>query len=243
MLELYSTSEWFFFALFIAGVATLAVSLYIEYRMMQQRVFAEIAEECGLRFSYLSFGLPQRLGFLYQLDRGRNRMATNIISGVYKGFQVYVFDYRYVTGNKQDARKHHCSIAMLRYGQRLPEVRVYPPAQLEKFERIARFDRIEYHPPHDDFRKNFTVLTDNPEFAEQFLHPAMIEYLLRHPDMAVEAGGNWLCTTTAGPLIPEEVPRRLDQLIKILRVIPAPDSNFAALQARADGADNTPSGF
>ena len=133
---------------------------------------------------------------------------------------MYVFDYQYTIGDKRSKTRHHCSIAMLHHGFHFPEVRVYPPAILEKVQRVAGFDRIEINTGNEAFSKAFTILAGDATFARQFCHSNMIEYMLRHPDMSVELGPQWLATCIEAPLIPEEIVRRLDQLIKICRMFP-----------------------
>ncbi len=208
------------FLLFIVSVITLAVSLVLYYQQFRRRAFIDTAASIGLQYHYLSYGLPRRLTFVYQLRRGKNRFAYNIITGRYKGYPVHIFDYHYVLGDKYRKTAHNCSIALLRHGLPLPEVRVYPPAIYEKVSQMAGISCIEFHTGDSEFANAFTVLAAEERFSDQFCHPAMIEYLLRHKDMSVEVGEQWIATCMEQPLVPEEIPRRAEQLLKILRALP-----------------------
>lgn len=210
-------TRWLFY-LFIASVITLAVSLFIYYQNLRRRAFIEMAASLGLQFSHLSYGLPKRLGLLYQLRRGRSRYAHNILSGHKKGGMVYVFDYHYCTGDKFNRVHHRSSIAMLRHGLRLPEVRIYPPPLMEELGRMAGYDKVEFQTDNDAFNRAFTVLTSDPELAKSVLQPPLQDYLLRHPDMSVEVGDDWMASCMLRPHVPEEIPRRIRQLHKIMRI-------------------------
>ncbi|MBW7866325.1 MAG: hypothetical protein H3C30_18140 [Candidatus Hydrogenedentes bacterium] len=210
-------TRWLFL-LFIASVITLAVSLFLYYQNLRRRAFIEVAAKLGLQFSHLSYGLPKRLGLLYQLRRGSNRYAQNIMSGRTKGGQVFVFDYHYCTGDKFNKAHHHNSIVMLRHGLRVPEVRIYPPPFMEQLGRMAGYDKVEHQTGDEAFDKAFTVLASDPALAAEVLQPPMREYLLRHPAMSVEVGDEWIASCMEQPHIPEEIPRRIRQLQKIMRI-------------------------
>ena len=209
------------FLLFIAGVLMLAVGLIMYYQRLLRKAYFDAAADLRLSYDYVSYGLPRRLPLVYQLRRGKNRYASNVFAGRYKGFPVYVFNYHYATGDKRNKVHHHSSIAMLRHDLEMPEMHAYPPDIYEKVGHMAGIDKIEVQTGDDAFSKAFTVLASDPEFARSFCTPGMKEYLLRHPDMSVEVGGGWIATCIQQRLVPEEIQRRMDQMLKILRYVPA----------------------
>ncbi len=208
------------FLLFIAGVLMLAVLLAMYYQRLLRKAYFDTAAELHLSYDYVSYGLPRRLPLVYQLRRGKNRYASNVFTGRYKGFPVYVFNYHYATGDKRNKVHHHSSIAMLRHDLEMPEMHAYPPDIHEKVGHMAGVDKIEIQTGDEAFSKAFTVLASDPGFAKSFCTPGMMEYLMRHPDMSVEVGPGWIATCIQQRLVPEEIQRRMDQMLKILRYVP-----------------------
>ncbi len=208
------------FVLFVAGVLMLAVALVLYYQRLLRKAWFDAATDLHLSYDYVSYGLPRRLPLVYQLRRGKNRYASNVFSGHYKGFPAHVFDYHYTTGDKNNKAHHHSSIAMLRHDLEAPEIHVYPPDIHEKVGHMAGIDKIEIQTGDEAFSKVFTVLSADADFAKSFCAPGMMEYLLRHPGMSVEIGAGWVATCIQQKLVPDEIQRRMDQLIKILRFFP-----------------------
>jgi len=208
----------FLFGLFIVSVFTLAVSLFFYYQSLRRKAFIDMAATMKLHFQYLSYGLPRRLGLLFQFRRGKNRYASNIITGRYKGQLVYLFDYHYTTGDKYSKVRHCQSVAILRHDLRVPEVRIYPPAFMEKVGNVAEYGKIQLHFDDEQFSKQFSVFASETTVLETVFQKPMIEYFLRHPDMSVEVGEGWIATCKEARHIPEEIPRRTEQLIKLHRV-------------------------
>ena len=211
----------FLLLLFMAGVLMLGAALVMYYQRSVRKAYFDAAAELRLSYDYVSYGLPRRLPLVYQLRRGRSRYASNVFKGRYKGFPVYVFNYHYATGDKKNKIHHLSSMAMLRHDLEMPELHIYPPDIYEKVGHMAGVDKIEIQTGDEEFSKAFTVLASDAEFARSFCTQGMKEYLMRHPDMSVELGPGWIATCIQQKLIPEEIKRRMDQLLKILRFVPA----------------------
>jgi hypothetical protein len=216
--------QQFLFLLFIAGVLMLAVGLGMYYQRMLRKAYFDVAAELRLSYDYVSYGLPRRLPLVYQLRRGKNRYASNVFKGRYKGFPVYVFNYHYATGDKRNKVHHYSSIAMLRHDLEMPELHAYPPDIYEKVGHMAGIDNIEVQTGDDAFSKAFTVLASDADFAKAFCTPGVMAYLMRHPDMSVEVGPGWMATCIQQRLVPAELKRRMDQMLKLLRVVPSHQS-------------------
>ena len=232
----------FLFGLFIVSVFTLAVSLFFYYQSLRRKAFIDMAATMRLHFQYLSYGLPRRLGLLFQFRRGKNRYASNIITGKYKGQLVYLFDYHYTTGDKYSKVRHCQSVAIMQHDLRIPEVRIYPPAFMEKVGNVAEYGKIQLQFDNEPFSSHFSVFASDAAVGDQIFHQPMMEYFLRHPDMSVEVGDGWIATCKEARHIPEEIPRRAEQLIKLHRVfsqIGQEGGRFADRFAEM----NTPSSF
>src|SRR5271154_7111228 len=68
----------------------------------------ELAQRLNLNFDVgKDEGIPERFGFLKQFNEGRNRYATNVISGNYQQNEMLAFDYHYTTGSGKNQQEHN----------------------------------------------------------------------------------------------------------------------------------------
>lgn len=206
------------FGVFILGVIVLAISLFFYYDLLRHRDFIRMAAILGLRYHYRSYALHRRFSFLFQLRRGRGRHAFNILRGVRNGNDVLVFDYLFTSGVGKEKQKHYSSFAVMGHGKDCPPLRIYPRPMLDELGRIIGFDEVFFDAP--EFDAQFVVFATEESFARLVCHAALVDYLLRHPDLSLEIEPHWMALGTQALLIPEEIPRRLRQLEKVRLLLP-----------------------
>jgi len=201
------------FLLFIGGVLVLSVSLVFYYNFLRRRAFLEMANFFGFQYYYRSYAIPRRFAFLRQQRRGRGRHASNILWGLYKGIETYVFDYKFSTGMASDKTWHFCSFVAMRHPNQCPSLRIYPRSMLVVLGQIVGYDEIFFE--IEGFSENFAVYTTNEPFARQICTFPLIEYMMRHLDLSVEVEPGWVAVGKEEWLVPEEIPRRIRQTEKI----------------------------
>ncbi|MFA7691982.1 MAG: hypothetical protein GX117_01730 [Candidatus Hydrogenedentes bacterium] len=205
------------FAMFLCGIAVLAGSLFFYYQFLKKRAFMEIAHRFKLRYYYRSYAIPRRFSFLGEQRRGRGRHAFNILLGRYAGLETVLFDYGYNTGLGAEKKWHYGSFAVIYHGGNCPPLRIYPKTMLLSLGDIIGFDEVFIE--NEIFAAKFAVFAMNESFAHTAISLPLVDYLLRHPELSVEIDPVWVAVGTKDPLIPEDIPRRLNQVEKIRKML------------------------
>lgn len=206
------------FLVFIGSVMVLAVSLVFYYQFLRRRAFMEIADSLRFKYYYRSFALPRRFAFLHQQRRGRGRHAFNILYGKRNGTEELIFDYKFNTGIGKEKVWHYCSFAVLYHGRNCDSFRIYPKPMLEVLGQIVGYEEVLVDIPV--FSDLFRVFAADEMFARSCCTPTLVEYLTRHPDLSVEIDADWMAVARNECLMPEEIPRRIQQVEKIYAMLP-----------------------
>jgi hypothetical protein len=72
----------------------------------------------------------------------------------------------------------------------------------------------------EEFSKRFAVHYQDPEFAYDFCHPRMIDYLLARPGTSLILEGNILTLFPEGKIYPAKVEKHLEELIQLRELMP-----------------------
>ncbi|MBX3738625.1 MAG: hypothetical protein KF715_18165 [Candidatus Didemnitutus sp.] len=163
-----------------------------------------------------------RLEFLDKLDQGSNRYLFNCLDGVYQGERVMAFDYHYETyshskGGRQ-THHHYFTVVMLVLPRSFPELLISPEGLLSKLAQAVGYEDIDFESA--EFSRAFCVRSPDKKFAYDVCHGLMMEYLLRHRDLSIELEGNVLALLFDSRLEPDEIERRLGELLEIRRLLP-----------------------
>jgi hypothetical protein len=211
-------------AIILIMAAIIVAVIYGHFAANQRsEALAGVARKLGLQFSAEEDpGLAERLSFLRHLDDGSNRYAYNRLSGNYQGHAVMVFDYHYETysTSKHGRRTHHhrYSIFTLRLPRAFPELLISPEGLLSKIAQAFGYDDIDFESA--EFSRKFCVRSTDKKFAYDVCNALMMEYLLAHPDLAIEIDGNLLALAFKPCLEVPEVEPRLQQLVAIRGHLP-----------------------
>ncbi|NLV46204.1 MAG: hypothetical protein GXY07_17080 [Candidatus Hydrogenedentes bacterium] len=206
------------FGMFLCGIAVLAVSLFFYYQFLKKRAFLETARKLKFRYYYRSYAIPRRFAFLGEQRRGRGRHALNILLGRHADTETVLFDYCYSTGLGAEKKWHYGSFAVMHHGRNCPPLRVYPKSMLSELGDIIGYEEV--YVDHNALSEKFSVFAANDLFAHSIIAGPLAEYLLRHPELSVEIDPIWLAVGSQETLIPEDIPRRLNQLEKIRKALP-----------------------
>ena len=154
--------------------------------------------------------LPQRWGARFLLfDRGMWRRAANVISGELRGFRFFAFDYHFL----QDKHSHRWSVIAVG----LPAVMPMLDIRLESRASLAAdaAGLTDIHFESEDFNRTFRV-TGDARFAHDVLTPRTMESLMRSRCADWLIDGDLLLATVDGLDSPDDVERRLHQLVDLL---------------------------
>lgn len=187
------------------ALAALALRLGLNYRADNDPSFAD------------------RFGFLDALARGSNRYAFNILSGVYQGHEVLVFDYHYETHStdskgRRQTHHHYFSFFILTLPQNFPELRITREGWLSKIAQAFGYDDIDLESA--EFSRAFCVRSKDKKFAYDVCHAQMMEYLLANRDLSIEIEGRALALAFGKCLATAEIESNLQRLLEIRSRLP-----------------------
>ena len=139
----------------------------------RERQMAEVAQSYGLQFAPAAVGVLNRHNYVY-LRRGSDRQKSNMISGVYHGCQVKLYDYSHTTAPDYYAVHRHTviQISLLERREALPNLAITPGDYLERYLVEYQETSFEARVPH------YRLYAQDPVGALDFVG-ANLEQLLR----------------------------------------------------------------
>jgi hypothetical protein len=190
----------------------------------RREALAALALRLGLNYrADKDHSLADQFGFLNALAQGSNRYAFNMLSGVYQGHEVLVFDYHYEThssGSKGQRQTHHhfFSFFILTLPQSFPELRITREGLLSKIAQAFGYDDIDLESA--EFSRAFCVRSKDKKFAYDVCNAQMMEYLLANRELSVEIENRALALAFGKCLAAEEIEMNLGRLREIRSRLP-----------------------
>lgn len=187
------------------ALAALALRLGLSYRADDDRSLAE------------------RFEFLNALAQGSNRYAFNVLSGVYQGYDVLVFDYHYETHStdskgRRQTHHHYFSFFILMLPQSFPELRITREGWLSKIAQAFGYDDIDLESA--EFSRAFCVRSKDKKFAYDVCHGQMMEYLLANRDLSIEIEARALALAFGTCLSAADIEANLGRLLEVRSRLP-----------------------
>jgi hypothetical protein len=162
--------------------------------------------------------MARRFGFLDRLHQGSNRYAFNLLSGLYAGHDVTLFDYHYQTGSGKDTHHYYFSFFILRLPMFFPELTIQPEGLFSKIAQALGYDDIDFE--SHEFSRKFCVRSKDKKFAYDVCNARMIEYLLANPDLLIEIEQDSLAVSFRRRLAPENIEPNLNRLTTVRSLMP-----------------------
>ena len=190
----------------------------------RREALAALALRLGLNYrAEDDYSLADRFEFLDALARGSNRYAFNILSGVYQGHEVLVFDYHYETHStdskgRRQRHHHYFSFFVLSLPQSFPELRITREGLFSKIAQAFGYDDIDLESA--EFSRSFCVRSKDKRFAYDICHARMMEYLLANRYLSIEIEGQALALAFDKRLPAEQIESNLKRLIEIRSRLP-----------------------
>lgn len=218
--------EPFFPLLVVALIVLVVIGAVFSYLWEKKRreAFRAFAERIGFIYrSGRDYDLPSRYDFLERLDLGQNRYALNILEGTCDGFPIRIFDYHYETTStdskgRRQTHHHWLSLFILNLSKDFPELLIYPEGFFSKVGQFLGFQDVDFE--SIEFSRAFVVKSPDKKFAYDVCHTRMMEYLLDHQDLSIEIERDCLSFAFSPRLSPEEVEKRLAQIVEIRKLLP-----------------------
>ena len=177
-----------------------------------QRGWSFLPREPALTVAYV--GAP--------FGRGNGHNAFNVIHGTHDGRHFAAFDYEYFTrhgsGTNKTTQSHAFSVLVLGLGLTTPGLEVGPTSGVGTLINAVTGRDVEIgNPAFDQF---FTVTSPSPEFAIDFLTPAVVEVVMHHPQLAWRLEGQSMLVVRSGQHSPEEIDAKLYFMDAVLDRVP-----------------------
>lgn len=213
-------------AIFVAFAALMVVLAILGARAARKRreAFTVLAQRLGLAFSpQHDYRIAQHFGFLDKLAVGSNQYAYNILSGKFRDYPIYAFDYHYEThstdskGNRE-THHHHFSCFILMLERAFPELTIAREGFFSKIAQSFGYDDIDFE--SHEFSRTFCVRSKDKKFAYDFCHARLMEYLLQNQDLAIEVEGAALAIAFSDCLDPVQIEHNLDRLVQLRSLLP-----------------------
>ncbi len=158
---------------------------------------------------------------------GHDRRASNVMTGLYDGRGVLVFDYVFHTTETSTNAQGHTTrrevshpyaIVAIDAGVRFPDLRVTPEGMFMRV--VGKLLNRDIELESEDFNRAFTVTCEDRKFASDVLHPRMMEALLGYRDIGWTFNKDWILAYEEGRHTLAELERRLGALDAVLDGIP-----------------------
>jgi hypothetical protein len=208
-----------FFAVF--GIIAIVGAIYgtIAARKRQEGLF-ELAQRLNLNFdAEKDEEISERFSFLKQFDEGRNRYATNVISGNYQQNEILAFDYHYTTGSGKSQQEHNLSFFILVVrGSQFPQLTIRREGFFDRVAETFGFQDIKFESA--EFSKAFCVRSLDKKFAYDVCNAKMMEYLLANRDLSLEIENEVGALVFSARIAVEQFEKDLQRLIEIRSRLP-----------------------
>ena len=211
------------FLLVIVLIAIGAIYNSIQARKRQEGLI-ELSRRLNLSFDASEhYTFADAYSFLKELDKGDNRYATNIISGIYRQNQVVAFDYHYETqstdGKGHTQTQHHwLSFLILTLPAMFPDLTIRREGFFTKIAEVFGYQAIKFESA--EFSKTFCVRSPDKKFAYDVCNATMIEYLLANKDLSVEIENQVIALAFNTRLSVEDIENDLQRLVEIRARLP-----------------------
>ena len=165
----------------------------------RREALRQVADRLGLDFEPEADAvLTPDLASFHLFKQGHGRRVRNLLRGRKGRDEVWLFDYRYVTGSGKHRSTHNQSVAAFPLGSgSLPEFELRPENVLHKIGAAFGYQDIDFR---DDrgFSARYLVRGRNEDAVRGLFDRRTIEAVQTARNLCVEGGGSWLVVYRAG---------------------------------------------
>jgi hypothetical protein len=206
-----------FFLFFLVVAALIIIGLRLQAKRRGE--WQQFALRNGLSFSARDpFGLVASQKHFDFFSQGHSRSAYNVCYGTTRGLTIRAFDYVYKTGSGKDETTHTFTAIIVLAAMTFDRLMIRQESIFDKVAAAIGFDDIDFESA--EFSRHFYVKSVNKKFAYDVIHARMMEFLLAHRPLAIEADGNTLIFHRGKRLRVAEVEPLLGDAEQFLALIP-----------------------
>jgi carbonic anhydrase len=200
----------------IAGSIAVLILVVVGVRIAERKradSLREAAERLGLSFDPNAEGILDSVFVNFPLfNRGRSRRFRNLLSGGRGRDQVWLFDYRYVTGHGKNRRVHRRTVAAYPQAARnLPLFELRPERVFEKVLTMFGYQDIDL-PEYPEFSGRYLLRGRDEDAIRALFNSKRIAVLEGIKNVGVEGEGSCLVVYRHRRRVPpDQLPMFLDQ--------------------------------
>lgn len=158
--------------------------------------------------------------FLGCLSQGEDRYAFNILKGAYQGQKLFVFDYHFRIGSRDDDERY-CTIFMLIEPEAFPQILIEPASSEDLFSKAANlFTNSDIKFESAEFSRAFRVRSRDKKFAYDVCNPQMMDYLLANGNLRIEIQGPAILLAHSPQAPVDAIELGLERLAQIRSLLP-----------------------
>lgn len=151
---------------------------------------------------------------------GRNRRATEVLTGTFDGMPVTSFTYRWTVGDRERQRTETRHVVAVWLPAFLPTLELTPDGVGAKLAKAVGGQDLRFE--SEEFNRTWRVECRLPKFASDVVHPRLMERLLepdaRGESMRIE--GTAILTWAYGASDLDALAYRIQLLLSVVRAIP-----------------------
>ncbi len=164
---------------------------------VREQQMAEVAQRYGLQFKPATVGTLNSHDFVY-LRRGSSRQESNVVTGLYNGCHVKLFDYSH-TAAPDYYSEHRHTLFLLRCLEggdvELPNLAITPGDYLERY--LVEHQEVDLA-DRPVFASHYRLYAHDPARALAFIGTQAEQLLNDHPGFYVEIRDNVLLAFRPG---------------------------------------------
>lgn len=164
---------------------------------VREQQMAEVAQRYGLQFKPTTVGTLNSHGFVY-LRRGGNLQESNVMTGLYKGCHVKLFDYSHTAAPDYYSEHLHTLIVLrcLEGGDvELPNLAITPGDYLERY--LVEYQEVDLA-DRPALAAHYRLYAQDPAQALAFIEAKAEQLLKDHPGFYIEIRDNVLLAFRPG---------------------------------------------
>ena len=157
----------------------------------REQQMAGVASHYGFQFTPATVGTLNSHDFIY-LRRGNNRQESCVMTGIYQGCRVKLFDYSHTAAPDYYAEHRHTLIQLYRLEMgdvQLPNLAITPGEYLERY--LVEYQEVDLA-DCPGLAPHYRFYAQNPAQALAFASTGLALLLSQHPGIYVEIRNNAL---------------------------------------------------
>lgn len=204
------------------GVLVAAWAINAYFAKVRREAWQAVAQQIGLSFLADAQGVRDRLSNFKVCDLGHSRKASNALAGRMSGFDVTLFDYRYITGSGKNSQTHQQTLCAVSHPElaRLPHF--FVRRQVALWDALGKvFGGQDINFDEDlAFSRSFVLQGDDEAAVRHALSDHARGYFskFQQSTLQFEARGDTLLVNSGKRIKPEDGRATIEQAIGIARI-------------------------